>query len=129
MTTDERDEPAKPAAPAFEAATFRAPLGTTFDVDLGRRARPRAARGRRRRANRRRLREVFRLVSRSSQTACSPQGSYAFHHQALGLLAPFIVPIVGSDAERIVYEACFSQRVPAKLPAIPWTASTAPEDA
>ena len=35
------------------------------------------------------------------------------------MLVLFIVPIVGSDAERIVYEACFSQRVPAKRPATP----------
>jgi len=37
-----------------------------------------------------------------------PQNTYAFSHEALGSLALFIVPVVGSNAERIVYQACFS---------------------
>jgi uncharacterized protein DUF6916 len=37
-----------------------------------------------------------------------PQGMYAFHHDALGSLTLFIVPVIGSNAERIVYQACFS---------------------
>ncbi len=118
MTTDERDEPARPAAPAFEAATFRAHLGTTFDVDLGAERVPV------------RLADVadertgggfvrFSVLFHGPPDRLLGQGSYAFHHQTLGSLVLFIVPIVGSDAERIVYEACFSQRVPAKLPATP----------
>ena len=37
-----------------------------------------------------------------------PQNTYAFSHAALGSLALFIVPVIGSNAERIVYQACFS---------------------
>lgn len=40
-----------------------------------------------------------------------PQGTYAFHHEILGALAIFIVPVVGSTSERILYEACFSRPV------------------
>ena len=36
------------------------------------------------------------------------QGTYSFRHDALGSLMLFIVPIIGSNAERIVYQACFS---------------------
>lgn len=38
-----------------------------------------------------------------------PQGTYSLHHDALGSLALFIVPVVGSNQERIVYQACFSR--------------------
>jgi uncharacterized protein DUF6916 len=38
-----------------------------------------------------------------------PQGTYSFHHDALNELMLFIVPVVGSNDERVVYEACFSQ--------------------
>ena len=37
-----------------------------------------------------------------------PQDTYVFQHEALGVLALFIVPVVGSDLQRIVYQACFS---------------------
>lgn len=40
-----------------------------------------------------------------------PQGIYLFTHDTLGALALFIVPVLGSNHERIVYEACFNQRV------------------
>ena len=40
------------------------------------------------------------------------QGTYAFTHHALGPLALFIVPVIGSNHERIVYQACFSRPVP-----------------
>jgi hypothetical protein len=42
-----------------------------------------------------------------------PQGTYSFHHDALGELMLFIVPVIGSNDERILYEACFNQAVPA----------------
>jgi hypothetical protein len=117
MTTDDRPEPASPA-PAFEAATFRAHLGTTLDVELGTERVPL------------RLVDVagertgggfvrFSVLFHGPPDRLLAQGSYTFHHQALGSLVLFIVPIVGSDAERIVYEACFSQPAPAKLPAAP----------
>ena len=42
-----------------------------------------------------------------------PQGTYSLDHDALGSLALFIVPVIGSNDERIVYQACFSRPVPA----------------
>lgn len=41
-----------------------------------------------------------------------PQGIQTFSHQALGTFEIFIVPVVGSNHERIVYEACFSRQAP-----------------
>jgi len=38
-----------------------------------------------------------------------PQGTYTLDHDVLGPLTLFIVPVIGSNHERIVYEACFSQ--------------------
>ena len=40
------------------------------------------------------------------------QGTYELHHDTMGWLALFIVPIIGSNSERIIYEACFSHPVP-----------------
>jgi len=37
-----------------------------------------------------------------------PDGIHAMTHDALGPLEIFIVPVVGSNAARIVYQACFS---------------------
>jgi hypothetical protein len=36
------------------------------------------------------------------------QGTYEVSHAQLGSMAWFIVPIVGSNAQRIVYQVCFS---------------------
>jgi hypothetical protein len=44
------------------------------------------------------------------------QGTYTFEHEALGSLTLFIVPVIGSNAERIVYEACFNRFVQAPSP-------------
>jgi hypothetical protein len=41
-----------------------------------------------------------------------PQDTYSFRHEALGTLPLFIVPVVGSNRERIVYQACFSVAAP-----------------
>ena len=41
-----------------------------------------------------------------------PQGMYSFDHDALGPLVLFIVPVIGSNTERIVYQACFSRPAP-----------------
>ena len=41
-----------------------------------------------------------------------PQGTYSFRHDVLGSLALFIVPIIGSNRERIVYQACLSRPAP-----------------
>jgi hypothetical protein len=117
MTIDDRHAPSGPAA-AFDAALFRAQLGTTMDVDLGTERIPL------------RLVEVadgpssggfvrFSVLFHGPPDRVLAQGSYAFHHEALGALVLFIVPIIGSDAERIVYEACFSQPKPATKSAPP----------
>jgi hypothetical protein len=55
----------------------------------------------------------FSLIFHGPVTAAVPQGTYAFEHDALGALALFIVPIVGSNHERIVYQACFNLMPPA----------------
>jgi hypothetical protein len=39
------------------------------------------------------------------------QGTYSFRHDAFGEFLVFIVPVLGSNDERIVYEACFSRLV------------------
>jgi hypothetical protein len=41
-----------------------------------------------------------------------PQGIHALRHQTLGTIELFLVPVVGSNRERILYEACFSRLVP-----------------
>jgi hypothetical protein len=46
-----------------------------------------------------------------------PQGTYSFRHHGLESLTLFIVPVVGSNEERILYEACFS--VPVQPPPVP----------
>jgi hypothetical protein len=43
-----------------------------------------------------------------------PQGTYSFRHDAFGEFLLFIVPVVGSNDERIVYEACFSRLAPGR---------------
>jgi hypothetical protein len=41
-----------------------------------------------------------------------PANTYSFRHHALGSLDLFIAPILGSNHERIVYQACFSVMLP-----------------
>jgi hypothetical protein len=43
-----------------------------------------------------------------------PQGTYSFRHAALGSVVLFVVPVIGSNAERIVYQACFSVPIEAR---------------
>jgi hypothetical protein len=38
-----------------------------------------------------------------------PQAVHTMHHEALGAFALFIVPVVGSNHEGILYQACFSR--------------------
>lgn len=45
-----------------------------------------------------------------------PQGTYTFEHDALGSLMLFVVPVVGSGAESIIYEACFNRPARTRLP-------------
>jgi hypothetical protein len=56
--------------------------------------------------------EQFSLFFHGPATAALPQGTYTLEHDALGSLALFIVPIVGSNQQRIVYEACFTRLGP-----------------
>jgi ribosomal protein S18 acetylase RimI-like enzyme len=57
----------------------------------------------------------FSVVMHGPATPLLPQDSYLLHHEALGSFVLFIVPIVGSNAERIVYEACFTRSAPAAV--------------
>jgi uncharacterized protein DUF6916 len=58
----------------------------------------------------------FSLFFHGPGSPILPQGTYSFDHDALGPLALFIVPIVGSSPERIVYQACFSRPAPPAPP-------------
>jgi ribosomal protein S18 acetylase RimI-like enzyme len=53
--------------------------------------------------------ERFSVFLHGPRNPMLPQGSYLVHHDALGSFVLFIVPVIGSDEERIVYEACFSR--------------------
>jgi hypothetical protein len=53
----------------------------------------------------------FSLFFHGPPARLLPQGIYVLGHPSLGALALFIVPILGSNHERIVYEACFNRRV------------------
>jgi len=57
--------------------------------------------------------QQFSLFFHGPAESLLPQGTYAFHHEKLGALELFIVPVIGSNDERIVYQACFSRPAPA----------------
>ena len=57
----------------------------------------------------------FSLFFHGPSDRILPQGTYAFRHDALGSLALFIVPVIGSNHERIIYQACFSRPAPPSL--------------
>ena len=57
--------------------------------------------------------QQFSLYFHGPSDRLLPQGLYEFRHDALGSLTLFIVPVVGSDHQRIVYQACFSHAAPA----------------
>lgn len=57
--------------------------------------------------------QQFSLYFHGPPAALLPQGIHLLEHDVLGTLALFLVPILGSNHERIVYEACFNQRVTA----------------
>ena len=92
------------------AATFRAHVNTAFVVSPGSGAvtlrladvveRPISA-----------GLEQFSLFFHGPTDRLLPQGTYEIEHASLGLIALFLVPVVGSNHERIVYEACFSRPV------------------
>ena len=57
--------------------------------------------------------QQFSLLFHGPADRALSQGTHEFHHGALGSLSLFIVPVVGSNHERIVYQACFSRPAPA----------------
>jgi hypothetical protein len=110
MTEPRAPHDDEPPPVAFDHATFRAQLDSTFALDLGTEPVPL------------RLAEVsdertgggfrsFSVLFHGPAERLVPQGTYLFHHETMGSLALFIVPVVGSNAERILYEASFSQPV------------------
>ncbi len=56
--------------------------------------------------------QQFSLFFHGPAERVLPQGTYEIRHDVLGSLAILIVPIVGSNAERIVYQACFTRLAP-----------------
>lgn len=58
--------------------------------------------------------EQFSLVFHGSGDRTLQQGTYELHHDVLGTMHLFIVPVLGSNAERMIYEAVFSR--PAQAP-------------
>ena len=115
MTTDRapgRAPDPMSAAGWIDSAAFAAQLDTTFSVDGDAGRIPLQ------------LAEVvdgppagglerFSLLFHGPPDRLMPQGMYSFHHDALGELVLFIVPIIGSNDHRIIYEACFSRPSPA----------------
>ena len=61
--------------------------------------------------------EHFSLFFHGPSDRILAQGTYAMQHDALGTLDLFIVPVMGSNAERIIYQAHFS--LPASASAAP----------
>jgi len=55
----------------------------------------------------------FSLLFHGPADHVLPASIHRFVHDALGVIEIFVVPVVGSTAERIVYQACFSVRAPA----------------
>lgn len=99
------------AAGRIEPETFRAHVGTMFDVDVDADRVPlrldevsdgRSGRGILR----------FSILFHGPPDRLIPQGMYLFHHDTLGAMMLFIVPVVGSNAERILYEAVFTRPTP-----------------
>jgi hypothetical protein len=50
----------------------------------------------------------FTLLLHGPPDALLPQGTYELRHDDLGSLTWFMVPIAGSNRERIVYQVCYS---------------------
>ena len=109
MTVADQREPFDRAARTAPAA-YRAQVDTIFEIDSG--EGPIALR----------LASVsddlvvngfiqFSLFFHGPPSRLLPQGIYVLRQASLGALALFIVPILGSNHERIVYEACFNRRV------------------
>ena len=96
---------------SIDPATFRAQIDTVFGVDHDSGPVPL------------RLAEVaderigggfqqFSLFFHGPPDRLLPQGAYSLRHDAFGTLELFIVPVLGSNHERIVYQACLSRPLP-----------------
>jgi hypothetical protein len=70
--------------------------------------------------------QQFSLFFHGPADRIVPQGMYSFRHDGLGPLTLFIVPVVGSNEERIVYEACFTVPVAPVNPVNPVQPPPAP---
>lgn len=92
----------------FDAATFLPVVDTVFEVDVDGITVPL------------KLVEVSETVARGSLRWFSiffhgpadaelTQGNFVFRHPQLETMTFFIVPIAGSNAERIIYQASFSR--------------------
>ena len=55
--------------------------------------------------------QQFSLLFHGPSDRILPQGTYPLAHDVLGGIDLFIVPIVGSNHERIIYQACFSRLI------------------
>jgi ribosomal protein S18 acetylase RimI-like enzyme len=103
---DPRPGPPATGSVASDPGVFRPHVGTTFTVTPGDAALQ--------------LAEVSEMQAGGGMLQFSiffhgpadrllPQGTYTLRHDALGPLALFIVPIMGSNEDRIIYEACLSR--------------------
>jgi hypothetical protein len=54
----------------------------------------------------------FSLFFQGPADRAMPADTYSFRHHTLGSLDLFIAPILGSNHERILYQACFSVTAP-----------------
>jgi hypothetical protein len=95
-----------------DPATYREQLGTIFSVDQPDRVELRLAEVTDERVGG--GTRQFSLFFHGPAGRVLPQGTYSFRHAALGSLLLFIVPVIGSNAERIVYQACFSVPIEAR---------------
>lgn len=56
--------------------------------------------------------EQFSLIFHGPGDRVMQQGTYELEHETLGSLALFLVPLLESNSERMVYEAAFSRLAP-----------------
>lgn len=98
------------AAASLDLNWFRSQLGSRFQVDVGSDQVSlhlvEAAEGRPGGGF-----ERFSILFHGPGDRLLDQGIYEFHHSSFDPFSLFIVPIIGSNAERAVYEAVFSRRV------------------
>lgn len=100
-----------------DPATYRQQIGTVFSIDGPDQVELRLATVTDERVSGS-IRQ-FSLLFHGPADRILPQGTYSFRHDGLGPLMLFIVPVVGSNRERIVYEACFTIADPVQPPPVP----------